>query len=63
LYQPVTQQNENLEKVEPWLNHDFNIVSNENFNICVKTQDVSLLEILLSRELKELGYVSPTTRK
>jgi hypothetical protein len=52
-----------MEKVQPWLNHDFNIVSNENFNTCVKTQDVSLLEILLSRELKELGYVSPTTRK
>jgi len=40
------------------VNHDFNIVSTENFNKCVKNQDVSLLEILPSIELKELGYMN-----
>jgi hypothetical protein len=47
-----------MEKVQPWLNHDFNIVSNENFNKCVKHQDISLTEILPSIELKELGYMN-----
>jgi len=40
------------------VNHDFNIVSIENFNKCVKNQDVSLLEIFPSIELKELGYMN-----
>jgi len=53
-YQPVTQQNENMEM----FNHDFNIVSTENFNKCVKNQDVSLLEIFPSIEFKELGYMN-----
>jgi hypothetical protein len=48
-----------MEKVQPWSNHDFNIVSNENFNKCVKNQDISLTEILPSIELKELGCMNP----
>lgn len=38
--------------------HDFNIVSAENFNKCVKNQDVSFLEIFPSIELKELGNMN-----
>jgi hypothetical protein len=47
-----------MEKVQPQINHLFNTVSHENLHKCVKIQDVSLLEILPSIELKELGYMN-----